>query len=80
MISVSKFCNKFLQTKPDLLAHYSPINSSLLLLVRSISAIYLSAFYIYDISTLSSAIQKIIFLTDVSFFLLTWLYFIIILQ
>ncbi len=60
--------------------HYSPIiNSNILLCIRIIALLYLTAFYMYDLSQSQTPMDKLIYLTDTSFFF-TWLYFLTVTQ
>lgn len=69
----------FLHPEPRLHAHYSPINSTILLIIRVVAALYLTGFYLYDFSDSETLLNRWIYLTNVGYFL-TWLYFLIIVQ
>lgn len=59
--------------------HHSTINTQTLLYIRIIALIYLTAIYVWSITTTQSALNNIIYLTMQGYFL-TWLYFLLIIQ
>lgn len=59
--------------------HHSPINSATLFYFRIFALLYLTAIYIWSITTTASALNNIIYLTMQGYYL-TWLYFFLVLQ
>lgn len=59
--------------------HHSPVNSATLFYIRIFSLLYLTAIYIWSITTTVSALNNIIYLTMQGYYL-TWLYFFLVMQ